>query len=206
MKWWVKWALGFAVLGFVSGCSDKRTYRWQEEVLLHDGQVIVIDRSVRTGEVPVEIGQQPGLSDYTLRFKAIDGTPVTWDAGRDRFVPIILDFVEGVPYVVALGRTAVVYSAERCPRPPYFFFRWSAGEWMRVSYEDFPKALRNTNLTVGLLYRPPFNERIRSRELVTREDVRKLLRTADPGAKMVREDAPNPCATWQDEYRYMPKQ
>ena len=194
MNGWSLWALGFAALGTVSVCFGKQTYRWQEEVLLHDGRVIVIDRSVRTGEVPVELGQSPGVSDFSVTFKTSDGRPVSWEGGRDRFVPMILDFIDGVPYVVAHGATGLVYAAEGCPRPPYFFFRWSAGEWMRISYEDFPKALRNANLTVDLLGRPPFNERIARGELVTREDVRVLLRTANPEGKTVREDAPTPMA------------
>ena len=186
------WVVGLVALGIVSGCSGKQTYRWQEEVLLQDGRVIVIDRSVRTGEVPVEIGQAPGESDYTLTFRTSNGSRVTWDGGRDRFVPIILDFVDGMPYVVALGATGLVYVAEGCPAPPYFFFRWTAGEWKRVAYEDFPKALRNANLTAGLIYRPPYNERIARGELVTREDVRRLLHSANPEAKRVLADAPTP--------------
>jgi len=184
--------VGVVALGVVSGCSGKQTYQWQEEVLLHDGRVIVIDRSVRTGEVPVEIGQPPGESDYTLTFNASDGKSVTWDGGRDRFVPMILDFVDGVPYVVALGATGLVYPVEGCPAPPYFFFRWRAGEWERIPYGDFPKALRDANLTAGLTYRTPFNEKVARRELVTRDDVRMLLRTANPEGKMVLEDAPTP--------------
>ena len=193
-----------APLCVVSGCFGRETYRWQEEVLLHDGRVLVIDRSVLTGAVPVEIGQRPGESDYTLKLKSSDGTTVTWDGGRDRFVPIILDFVDGVPYVGAIGATGLVYPREGCPRPPYFFFRWSAGEWTRIPYEDFPKVVRNANLTSSLTYRAPYRERIARGDLITREDVHELLRMANPEAKMVREDAPNPCANWNDDFRYMP--
>jgi hypothetical protein len=204
MNRWRLWTLGFAVLGALSGCFGKQTFRWQEEVLLHDGRVIVIDRSVRTGEVPVEIGQAPGESDYTLTFKTSDGKPVTWDGGRDRFVPIVLDFVDEVPYVVAIGATGLVYPREGCPKPPYFFFHWSAGEWTRTRYEDFPNAVRNANLSAGLTYRASLRERIARSELITQEDVRMLMRTANPEVKMVREDAPNPCATWKDDFRYIP--
>jgi len=206
MKWSV---IGAALLSMLvmTGCDAKQTYRWKEEVLLHDGRVIVIERSVKTGYVPREIGQSPPESDYTLTFKGADGNDISWDGGRGRFIPMILDFEAGVPYVVATGATGLVYGVEGCPRPPYFFFRWNAGEWQRVTYEEFPKAIRKANLSAGLTYpsRDPMRERIARGELVTKEDVIRLKRTADPDAKEVREDKANPCATWADDYRYQPK-
>ena len=60
-------------MALLSSCLGKSTYRWKEEVQLHDGRVIVIERSVGTGQVPVEIGQPPGESDYTLTFKISGG-------------------------------------------------------------------------------------------------------------------------------------
>jgi hypothetical protein len=120
-------------------------------------------------------------------------------------VPIVLDFVDGTPYVAAIGATGLVYPREGCPKPPYFFFRWGAGEWKRLPYENFPQVARNANLTASLTYRAAFRDRIARGELITRDDVRTLLRTANPEVKMVREDAPNPCANWNDDFRYVPK-
>jgi hypothetical protein len=206
MKWVIAaLALALALVWF--GWLGRWTYHWHEEVLLHDGRVIVVERSVKTGYVPVEIGQPPGESDYTLTFVASDGKSVTWEGGRDRFIPMILDFEQGVPYVVATGATSLVYGVEGCPRPPYFFFKWSAGSWQRVTYEEFPKSIRKANLSAGLTYpsRDPMRERIGRGELVTKEDVARLRRTADVDAKEVREDKPNPCATWANDFRYEPK-
>jgi hypothetical protein len=195
-----------ATLG-LSACFGRSTYRWQEEVLLHDGRVIVVERSVKTGYAPREIGQPPGESDYTLTFSVPGGKNITWDGERNRFVPMILDFEQGVPYVVATGATALVYGAEGCPRPPYFFFRWNAGQWQRVRYEEFPKSIRKANLSAGLTYpsRDPMRERIGRGELVTKEDVARLKRTADLDAREIREDKANPCATWDDDFRYLPR-
>ena len=180
----------------MTGCDAKQTYRWKEEVLLHDGRAIVIERSVKTGYVPREIGQPPPESDYTLTFKGPDGKNITWDGERDRFDPMILDFDQGVPYVVATGGPGLSWRDEGCPKPPYFFFRWSAGDWKRVTYEAFPKAIRKTNLSSGLTYpsRDPMRERIARGHLVTKEDVVRLGRFANPEYKEVREDAPMPMA------------
>lgn len=183
----------------LTACLGRTTYRWKEEVLLHDGQVIVIERSVKTGYVPVEIGQPPGESDYTLTFAAPDGKSVTWDGGRSRFIPMILDFEQDVPYVVATGATSLVYGAEGCPRPPYFFFKWSAGQWQRMPYEEFPKSIRKANLSAGLTYpsRDPMRERIGRGELVTAKEVARLRRAANPERVEIREDAviPMDCAS-----------
>lgn len=198
MKWVIA-AIALALAFVWFGWLGRWTYHWKEEVLLHDGRVIVVERSVKTGYVPVEIGQPPGESDYTLTFAASEGTSVAWDGGRSRFIPMILDFEQGVPYVVATGATSLVYGAEGCPRPPYFFFRWGAGQWQRVVYEEFPKSIRKANLSAGLTYpsRDPMRERISRGELVTVEDVTRLKRAADPSRKEVREDAPMPmdCVT-----------
>ena len=192
----------------LSACFVRATYHWKEEVLLHDGRVIVIERSVKTGYAPTEIGQPPAESDYTLTFGAPGGKTITWDGGRNRFIPMILDFEQDVPYVVATGATSLVYGTEGCPRPPYFFFRWSAGQWQRMTYEEFPKSIRKANLSAGLTYpsRDPMRERIARGELVTKEDVVRLKRTADLAAREVREDKPNPCATWANDFRYVPKE
>jgi hypothetical protein len=48
-------------------------------------------------------------------------------------------------------------------------------------------------------------ERIGRGELVTKEDVIRLKRSANPEYKEIREDAPNPCATWANDFRYVPK-
>ena len=178
----------------LSACFGRATYHWKEEVLLHDGRVVVIERSVMTGYVPREINQPPGESDYTHTFNPPDGKRITWNGGRDRFIPMILDFADGVPYVVATGAAGLSWQDEGCPRPPYFFFRWTAGEWKRVSYEEFPRAVRQSNLSAGLTYpsRDPMRERIGRGDLVTKEDVARLKRTAVPERREIREDAPMP--------------
>ena len=187
----------------LSACFGRATYRWQEEVLLHDGRVIVIERSLRTGEVPVELGQRPGESDYTLVFKATDGKAVTWEAGKS-FKPMILDFANGTPYVVARGSTGPDYERLGCPKPPYFIFRWADGRWQRIDYEQLPREIRRMNLSASVTGDEAAFAAV-TRGKTTVEDVKKSHRWLSPHYKEVREDAPNPCATWRDEYRYLPK-
>jgi len=177
-------------MSLLSSCLGKSTYRWKEEIQLHDGRFIVIERSVRTGEVPVEIGQPPGESDYTLTFKTSDGKSVTWEAGKS-FRPMILDIVGDVPYVVATGRTEVAYERYGCPSPPYFLFRYVGGEWERVTYEQLPKAIRNRNLLSGPASQEESRTAVR-RGLVTSDDVRRSLFGLPSYYREVKEDMPTP--------------
>lgn len=202
MKWPAIEVVLLAVLA-MTGCDAKQTYRWKEEVLLHDGRVIVIERSVKTGYVPIELGQPPGESDYTLTFTGSDGRPVTWEAGRS-FWPMILDFVDGAPYVVALGSTAPDYEKHGCPRPPYFIFRHAGGRWERIAYEELPKAIRRGNLLVDPTDPDGGQFDAVKRGVITEEQVKRSHRWLDVHYREVREDAPNPCAHRGDDYRYVP--
>lgn len=185
-----------------TACFGRATYRWKEEVLLHDGQVIVIERSVRTGEVPVEIGQPPGESDYTLSFRMAGGKTVSWEAGKS-FRPMIFDLHSGTPYVVATGRTSPDYEKHGCPKPPYFIFRYTDGSWQRIDYEQMPKEIRRTNLSASVTQEEESLVAVK-RGNMTIDDVKKSQRWLPPQYKEVREDAPNPCADWGKDYRYVP--
>jgi hypothetical protein len=174
----------------LSACFGRTTYQWKEEVLLHDGRVIVVERSVRTGEVPVEIGQPPGESDYTLTFRLAEGKAVTWEAGKS-FRPMIFDLRDGTAYVVALGRTGPDYGKHGCPKPPYFIFRYSDGRWQRIDYELMPKEIRKANLSASVTDDEVALVAVRRGKL-TVADVTKSQRWLPPQYKELREDAAMP--------------
>jgi hypothetical protein len=176
-------------MSLVTSCLGT-TYRWKEEVQLHDGRVIVIERSVRTGDAPTGPVQQPAESDYTLKFKADGKRLITWVAGKN-FVPMILDIKDGVPYVVAVGRTGTAYELEGCPKPPYFLFRHRGDAWERVPYEKFPGDIRKRNLLSGATYREEPVAAVK-RGLVTREDIQRSLVGLDTFNKEIRADRPMP--------------
>lgn len=178
-------------MSLLSSCFGKSTYRWKEEVQLHDGRVIVIERSVRTGEVPVEIGQPPGESDYTLRFKNSDGKSVTWESSKS-LRPMTLDFVDGVPYVVATGITGNDYARHGCPKPPYVIFEFKSGSWERITYEQLPKSVRRANLYSS----PTRKDRLGAVKsgFVTVQNVKDSHLGLDSFYKEVRADMPMPLA------------
>jgi hypothetical protein len=101
--------------------------------------------------------------------------------------------------------TALVYGREGCPRPPYFFFRWRADRWERIAYEEFPRAIRDRNLSVSPTHEKHMRTAISVGGLVTKDDVRKTYFGMPSDYMVVREDAENPCATYADPHRYVPK-
>jgi hypothetical protein len=121
------------------------TYRWKEEVRLHDGRLIVVERS-RTMSGPREPFRSATVGKWTLAFENPDkpGKKISLDVhgGAD---PMLLGFVQGIPYVaIQPGRGDARYFYN-CPHPPYIFFRYD-GEWKRIELMEFPKELSLRNL------------------------------------------------------------
>jgi hypothetical protein len=79
---------------------------WKEEVLLHDGSKIVVERSVARGGRH-EIGQMPPYKEQSLSFSLpATGKAIKWhdhhseDIGTANFLPMLLDVVQDVPYLL----------------------------------------------------------------------------------------------------------
>lgn len=134
---------GLAALGVY--LNTPATYRWKEEVRLHDGRLIVVERSRRMSG-PREPFRSATVGKWTLIFENPDkpGNKIKLDVhgGAD---PMLLGFVQGVPYMaIQPGRGDARYFYN-CPSPPYIFFRYD-GEWKRIELKEFPKELVDRNM------------------------------------------------------------
>jgi hypothetical protein len=141
----------------MSACGDSAS--WREEVLLHDGQKIVIDVSHRLGERTV-VGPERLTIDETVTF-IMPGTnkKITWRMDFRNSVPepnslilLVLDIVKGVPYVATSPAGCIAYNKWKRPNPPYVLFKYEAEVWTQISLAEFPAELSKTNVIVG---RPP---------------------------------------------------
>lgn len=120
--------------------------RWQEEVKLRDGRVILMERwskRLASGEL--------GQRGFTLwwEIKAVNpdtSESVTWyeDAGTG---PDIFDFVDKVPYMAARVDILPACRKYGWPKMNWVFFRYE-GSWQQISFEQFPKHL-DSNLFNG---------------------------------------------------------
>ena len=128
---------------------------WKEEVLLHDGGRIIVERSVERGGRH-EIGQQPPIKEESLAFTlpAIN-EHITWknefskDVGFADFMPLLLDIYQGVSYVVTTPAGCLSYNKWGRPNPPYVIFKYQSKAWQRITIQELPAEIKTPNLIVG---------------------------------------------------------
>ena len=132
------------------------TDSWKEEVLLHDGQKIVVERSQTYGGRH-EIGQSAPIKEHTARFTLLGSSRViTWtseygdDIGRTNFNLLAVHVLNGTPYVVASPNLCLSYNKWGRPNPPYVLFKYDGDAWRRISLEQFPMEFKTLNVAVYL--------------------------------------------------------
>ena len=149
--------LGLLLMIGVSMSADAGLFgfggtNWKEEVLLHDGSKIIVDRSVEHGGRH-EIGQKPPYKEQSLAF-TMPGTnqKVTWedkfseDVGSANFLPMLLDVRDGVAYLVASPMGCLSYNKWGRPNPPYVIFKYDGKEWQRIPLQELPTEIKTPNL------------------------------------------------------------
>jgi hypothetical protein len=151
----------------MSACATS-TFTWKEEVLLHDGKKIVVERSdTYDSSIPHELGQGPPLAEHKTTFM-IPRThqQVTWKSNNrplldpDKLHLLALDFLAGVPYVATTPSGSIAYAKWNHPNPPYVFFKYT-GEWKRVPLEEFPEQFQ-INVFVHSRQHEPYKKKVRT--------------------------------------------
>lgn len=176
MKNWVL-VISLTILGgSMSACAMGGT-SWKEEVLLHDGKKITVERSQAYGGRH-EIGQGapikeqeitftvPG-SDKTLTFKS----EYSEDIGRANFDLLALHVLNGTPYIIASPNLCLSYNKWGRPNPPYVIFKYDGKAWQRIPLTELPAEFKELNLVIET----KGEERaITAQSIVTADLVRKL--------------------------------
>jgi hypothetical protein len=166
---------------------------WKEEVLLHDGQKIIVERSQTYGGRH-EIGQPVPEKEHTIRFTLPNSrTPISWtseygeELGRTNFNLMALHIKEGIPYLVAQPNLCLSYNKWGRPNPPYVFFKYTGNEWQRIELSEVPIEFKTINLIVatnvaqimesskGAEY-VPYEEVIRINENLRQPELKTILR------------------------------
>jgi hypothetical protein len=136
----------------MSACSEAS---WKEEVLLSDGQKIVVTRLVERGGRH-EIGQEPSITLQTLRFKLLAGgneiewkTQASQDIGLADFQPLNIDIVANNAYVVAWPVGCLAYNKWGRPNPPYIAFKHTGEAWQTIPLKDLPSEIKVPNIIFG---------------------------------------------------------
>ena len=142
------WGSLSAAAGFLGFGGDS----WKEEVLLHDGSKIIVDRAAdRHG--PHETGQRPPIGDQSIKF-TMPGTNrrVVWkdefsnDVSGANFNLMALDVVQGVAYLVVTPAGCPSYNKWGRPNPPYVIFIYQGNEWVRIQLQELPSEIKSPNM------------------------------------------------------------
>lgn len=140
-------------LGYIFGSSES----WKEEVQLHDGRVIVVDRHVNLSARGIDVGRQE--LDETVTFTLPNSKrEITWKSdfrifADDPFGLLgiqILDIVDGIPYIAARPAGCIGFNKWKRPNPPYIFFKFDGKVWERIGLAEFPEVLNKTNVMLSV--------------------------------------------------------
>jgi hypothetical protein len=150
---------------------------WKEEVLLHDGSTLTVNRSQSYGGRH-EIGQPQPIKEHTITF-LLPGSDkrITWtseydeDLGRTNFNLLALHILNGTPYIVVEPNLILSYNKWGRPNPPYVLFKYDDREWQRIAIEELPAEFKNINLVINTL---AYGKQLDSQGLASAETVKKL--------------------------------
>lgn len=163
-----------ACAGFLGLGGDS----WKEEVLLHDGSKIIVERSQSYGGRH-EIGQPSPIKQHTISFTLPNSNKaITWaseygeDLGRSNFNLLALHVLNGTPYIVASPNLSLSYNKWGSPNPPYVFFRYDGKAWQRTPLEEFPTEFKTINVVIYPVGRDV--EEMVSLGLVSAEKIKEL--------------------------------
>ena len=149
--------VGFLLMMGVSMNADAGLFglgstSWKEEVLLHDGSKVIVDRSVARGGRH-EIGQEPPIKEQSLAFTHPNTNErVTWedkfteDVGGANFLPMQLELRKDVAYLVAHPMGSLSYIKWGNPNPPYVLFKYQNKKWSRITLQELPAEFKTPNL------------------------------------------------------------
>lgn len=160
----------------MSACASN-TFTWKEEVLLHDGNKIIVERSVERGGRH-EIGQEPPIKEQSLAFNFLNTNQnVVWvdkftkDVGGANFLPMQLEIRKDSAYLVVYPMGSLSHNKWGQPNPPYVVFKYQGKEWQRITLQELPAEFKVPNL---IFSSPDSEAKKTGQSIVSAETIRKL--------------------------------
>jgi hypothetical protein len=137
-----------------AGLFDIGSENWKEEVLLHDGRTIIVERSQSRGGRG-EVGQSP-IKERSIAF-TLPGSrnEIIWrdeyskDVGHANFDLLALHIMNDKAYIVTTAYGCLAYNKWGRPNPPYIFFRYDGKAWARIPISEFPLKFKQINLVIN---------------------------------------------------------
>lgn len=137
----------------MSACSKD----WKEEVLLHDGNKIIVERVQNLGSRPTWESRERAILDETITF-SLPGThqKIVWSMSFRDDVPepngvnvVLLGIVNSAPYIAGYPAGCIAYNKWKRPNPPHILFKFEGDQWKRITLAEFPPQLVQANVIVG---------------------------------------------------------
>jgi hypothetical protein len=151
--------IALCVLGFTGCASYPQKFdgdRWQEEVRLKDGKMILVERATVPGAIRRSTtGSAFYRTEQTLKLP--DG--IVWrstdlNTFSVSLIPLILDHDGGSWTIVATTSSYGEYLRLGCPVPNFLYLRLVKGEWIRVRDTDISENLQFNLLQLRRLKSP----------------------------------------------------
>lgn len=146
--------LGLILMMGVSMHAYSATMSWKEEVVLHDGKIIVAERFYNLGGYPAIESHNRTPLDETITFVLPESNnQISWRteyrnelSESSSLGALLLDVVDGVPYIATSPTGCIAYNKWGRPNPPYVLFKYVNDEWKRIPLEEFPPVLVHANM------------------------------------------------------------
>ncbi len=127
---------------------------WKEEVLLHDGKTIVVERKQTYGSKPTIDSRERSVLDEEWTFQnPANQQHVVWKNNLRRppegssLMLMILGIKDSAPYIATSPAGCIAYNHWGRPNPP--FFRYDGAQWQRIPLAEFPAEFKEANVVVG---------------------------------------------------------
>lgn len=195
------WMLGISLMilgGGMNACAMGGA-SWKEEVLLHDGKRLIVERTQTYGGYPtIESRERDVLNEeWIFRIPGSD-RKVVWKSDfrrppeGDSLILLQLNFLNGVPYVATSPAGCLSYNHWKRPNPPYVFFKYDGKVWKQIPLSAFPSVFKESNVVVGGRSNPKkqagttlsvdtIKEENRNLELYLKQIVREALKPGSIG-------------------------
>jgi hypothetical protein len=128
-----------AALPMLGGCAN--TITWQEEVKLLDGRVIAVTQKRR-----IDANQIPREFWLTFMLPEFGDKEIAW---YENLGPQVLNVYQGKLYLVASPFTEREFRQYGRPMPSYIGYCYVSGQWKRISFNEIPDAIYDTNLLIA---------------------------------------------------------
>lgn len=134
----------------LTACEKPVQYvTWKEEVKLNDGRTIVVSQKKFCDGGPHTGGKFAYCLDreawLTIDLPEFNAQPIVW---HEHLHPMIVNIDNGKLYVVGTGATQVEFRLYGDPQSPYIGFVWEGGQWKKLSFNEIPESIYDTNMLI----------------------------------------------------------